>query len=254
MKFSEEDLQSYALPLGENVKEQCLEVLSEILQTLKTMGCKEVKLKGADNLLAYKAELEHSQWGTLVLLPIGSYGNDTRGDKREPLEIALITAKPISELGHNLAFRLLGGYSEEEKGIGAIFMDVGPAKATIIRIGYEAEGGTVLCYNKKKIVVQPEQERKLESDKHKATGYSYKKLVRVVKKLQGIMCNAGVEAAEQVETYMLEKQLLKLEVEELQHFEELGLKLKYCCLKLREQQDEDYVKFFAELMRFCELE
>lgn len=266
MKFSEEDLKKYALPLGERAQEQGLAVLEEILQTLKSMGWISSKKDGVDNLFKYKVELIHEQYGSMVLLPLGSYGNDTRGDKTEVLELGVITAQPLAELGHHLAFRLMGGYSETEVGLGSIFIDIGPANATIIRIGYTTEGGVVFSYNGRKILADPQAERTLAAEKHRVTNYSYKKLVRVIKKLHSMMCEMGCSTAKQVEPYGLERLLLTLKVEEIQHFESLSDKLKYCILGLGLLLEKEpgnllvageianHQKFFVELLKFCDLE
>lgn len=273
MLFEEKDLQAYALPLGEGVKEGCLSLLEEMTQTLLRRGFKLKKAESRDRLEAYRVELEAGQGERIVLLPLGSYGKDTRGDKQEVLEIGVLCDKPIEELGMNLSQLLMGGLIEKEPGLGSVFMDEGPSGATIIRYGYASNepGGFFLVGKAGKQIYFPELERQQSNAKHRATNYSYKKLVRLVKKLRELMKDQLV--AQQVEPEKLEQLLLALDQQEFCRYDTLTLKLSYCCIRLSvllEQAPEQlksvegkpvlaskaeaslYSSFFTKLNGFCE--
>lgn len=274
MLFEEKDLQAYALPLGEEVKEKCLFILEEVAQAFIKRGFKLKKAGARDRLEAYRLELERAQGEEIVLLPLGSYGKDTRGDKREVLELGVLCNKPLEELGVYLSQALMGGLTEKEPGMGSIFLDEGPAAATIIRYGYAdvETGGTFLVGKNGKQLYFPEQERQQSNAKHRATDYSYKKLVRLVKKLRELMLEQLV--AQQVDPERLEQLLLALEQQEFCRYDTLALKLSYCCLRLSvilEQAPEHlkgidgrpvltskaeadlYSTFFTKLNSFCEI-
>lgn len=93
MKFSEEQLKKYALPISQTEEERCKNALRMVRDAMKLIGYsdgdKEIRLYESDTY-AYSLEIRSNDNKELTLLVQGSYANNTNVRAQSDVDLAVI--------------------------------------------------------------------------------------------------------------------------------------------------------------------
>lgn len=240
MCYTEAELKSWSYPLSENECEKCLEVLNIIKNECKKLGFKETEamLEGTENVADYSYSLKKENQ-SLLLKIIGGYAENTVGAKTSKMTVAAIAndEETARELLENLDTRLIAYGAELSDSVPWCVSFGKVHKGVYLLVGYEAREGICFAKSSGFELCYPLQDADEIKRKTKATDYSFKKQVRLVKTIVALLQAEG--EAQDICPMKLEHLMCNLEDSVYKRFDSLSERLAYVVLQLVQLLEQD---------------
>jgi len=235
MRYNENELTTWSYPLNENECEKCLDVLNIVKNECKKLGYREAspRLNGDGSAADYAYSLVKGN-RKLLLKILGGYAENTVGSKKAKLTIAAIAEAESTarELLEELDTRLIA-YGAEVSETTPWCINFGSVyKAAYLLVGYNAVEGTCFAKRNGFELCYPLLDAEEIKRKTKATDYSFKKQLRIIKAIVAQMQAEGIEEAKRICPMKLEHLLCNLEDGVYRRFDSLSERLAYVVLQL----------------------